>query len=328
MYQLFHIFIFSCFCFSGHSSAIQEQRALEPTPNRYGFFLSDNNFYTIVVDEVFKKAESLGKDHPVNICEPGAGKGAFLERILKDKRNKKYPVRYTASELQKERYEDLQRVIDSYSTNPLNRFGKAKRGNIRDFLPGKNSAYDLITPFMMLHFIPPWQMPKLLNDIHASLKPEGLFIGMIKVVSPAFLNPLERPFYQELGKKSLWPSFYKWTSIGQECDKLMEKLAYCVCTKNSYSVQEIVMTDFLPIMLEKLLTAFGFRVEICEEYVEQGLYFDAQKVEHFNYIGFIAHKDDVVDRNTCEAYEKEGRKLEFLIKEKLTRFGIPIPENW
>jgi hypothetical protein len=325
--SIFAFFLFHFFFSYISWGAGGEENIIEPTPNGYGFFISNPGFYRNAVDKIFEKAEQVGKERPLAILEPGAGKGAFLKKILTDERNAMYPVRYTATELSKT-YQELDSIIKTHSKHPENWFGQAKKeGSLQKFLGGKEAQYDVVAPFMVLHFIPPWQLPSVLDQIHTSLRPDGLFMGMVKIVPPESFDPVARPHYARLAAESLWPSFYGFSSPKEMKDEAMFVGALSI-QGGQRTASDLFMTAFMPDTLRTLLETFGFKVESCAEHVETVLDIRDRTRKPLTYLSFIASKREERDDVQRKAYLDEGKRLEPLFKTRLREFEIKLPDIW
>lgn len=298
---------------SSAGNSVASRLYIEPTPNGYGYYIHGCAFHQRAAALIFEHAAQHPKT-PLKIYEPGAGKGSFLTELLGNSKNKQYPLIYHASDLHEAVYPVLDEVIATHSKNPLNKFGKAKagRGDMGVFLKGKDQAYDVIAPFMMLHFLMPWQLPVTLIQVHRSLKPDGLFVGTVTLVQEQSLKDL----YFKEGEGTWWPSF--WGFVGQ-----LRKNGAFIKEESTrgdrQGIHSLFMHYFIKEQWRDLLTAFGFEVSLCEEDMEAGiLCFAAQKKGETSLNLNRVQFDSI----------REGIALQELLLQELDKQDIPVPPGW
>lgn len=296
------------------SGVVASRVCIEPTPNGYGYYIDGCRFHQRAAAMIYERA-AQHPEIPLKIYEPGAGKGSFLRVLLSEPQNATHPILYHSSDLHEGVYPVLDEIIATYSKNSENKFGKARagKGDMRDFLKGKEAAYDVIAPFMMLHFLMPWQLPVTLLQIHRSLKPNGLLVGTVALTEEEGLRAL----YLKEGQGVIrWPSF--WGFLGQ----VRRNGAYVKAEStrgDRQGIHSLFMHYFIKEQFVSLLTAFGFDVRLCEEDTDVGiLCFKAQKRGATTLSLNPAQFDSIT----------EGLNLQGQLLEALDQQGIPVPPGW
>jgi len=125
----------------------QKNTELRQTANQFGSIMNHGDIQPQFIEEVFKSNQ--------DILEVGPGDGPALKQILTDDRNLETAVNYTVVEPSQQHLKIIDQTIKKHSKNTKNWFGKAKNGDIRQFIEGKENKYDLIFCSQVLHFLTP-----------------------------------------------------------------------------------------------------------------------------------------------------------------------------
>jgi phospholipid N-methyltransferase len=236
-----------------------------PTDNKFGTICNHGYIQPQFVDAVLEKPG-------LDVLEVGPGDGLVLQKILTDARNQFNPVRYTMVEPCTSHLKQIDTVIETYNKNDKNWFGKAKNGDIRQFIVGKEKKYDLILCSQVLHFFDPLDQLQVLMRLRNALKDNGrLYLITNSLLSlniwvmgkdsesvRKVSNEYIREIKENQEKGDLW-SGYHLNSIfmGQRLAiKKQEGFDYDAPTVHS------------PSTLIPLLKAVGFQVNECQNFTE------------------------------------------------------------
>ncbi len=295
-----------------HLSSWKGELKDHPTKNNFGTSSLHGDIQPQFVEALFHEP---GQE----VLEVGPADGLMLEVILKDPRNLTIPIRYTVVEPSAEHLSAIDGVIKKHNKNKENWFGKAKKGDIREFIKDENKSkkYKYILCSQVLHYMDPKDQLDVLNGFHRLLQDDGKLYLITNSYLSVDLWILSDGDEEE--KKQLADSYIKRIVDLQSQDDLWPGYGFnttfsssWIYAKNVEKLPHDVPTLHTPTSLKNLLNAVGFSAELWRNFAEKDTSLSGSLFKEYCFmssprLGVIASKG-VPDAKKLVDYEISASK--------------------